>query len=555
MNRRTLLTAILVILLPALAGAVIVHSAATPQETASSVPAAIVNLDTPATTAEGTTLPAGRLLTGRLTNPREALTAESRTVSQDLADDTLDYSVVSAETAAAGLDDGTYDVVITIPADFSASMAASLEGTPTQAPITIATSEGASAEVGALSQSVVDAAASSLGTTVTLAYVTGGLEATGSLSTSLDQAATGASTLSDGVSTYTGGVDALHTQVTTPDPATGYDLAGGASAAASGAAQAYSLCVASHGPQDPTCQALAQVAGATSGVSSAIGSSTDVYDPATGMGGSVVGVLAALSSQSSALTSGATELSDGLGQAADSVPSYDEQQAVSMAEAVTQPVTVDAGGVQAKDAQDGLAPAAAAIALWLGALVAVSGLGVMSRRTVESAATPGRLAWRSLRPALVIAVLQALVLAGVLAATGVGLGKAAGAVGVLVLGSVTMTLLHAALTAGLGGRMGSAVSLLALVVQVVGLGAATSTGPMAGLASWVQAVGPLNLVAQALSSLMLGPGGAAVVGVGGAVALLVAWCAAGGVFMVLAVRRRRWTSVSELRRQLAAAAA
>lgn len=59
--------------------------------------------------------------------------------------------MVSAETAAAGLDDGTYDVVITIPADFSASVAASLEGTPTQAPITIATSEGASAEVGALS--------------------------------------------------------------------------------------------------------------------------------------------------------------------------------------------------------------------------------------------------------------------------------------------------------------------------------------------------------------------------------------------------------------------
>lgn len=553
MKRRTLITALLLTLLPALTGFLIIFSATTPQEESASVRAAVVNLDVPATTADGTTLPAGRLLLGRLTDPQAALTAESRTASEELALTTLDYSVVGADTAEEGLTDGTYDVVITIPADFSSSMASTLDGTPARAPITIETARSASAEVRTMSQSAVDDAATSLGTTITLSYLTGSLEGMTTLSTSLDEAATGASSLSEGVSSYTGAVDSLRTTVTTADPSTGYDLAGGAGAAASGAAQAHELCVASHGASDPTCQALTQVAGATSAVSGAIGSSTDVYDPATGTGRSVVGVLNTLSSQSSTLTNGASSISTGLTEAADSVPSYDEEEVSSLAEGLSQPVSVDSSSASQVRAADGAAPAACAIALWIGALVTVHGLGVMSRRAVESAAAPGRLAWRSLRPALGLSVLQGLMLVGAMAVAGIALGNAAALTAVLVLGAVTMTLLHAALTAGLGGRAGIAVSLLALVLQVAALGSAAPSGGVGDLLAYVRGIAPLNIAVDALSTVMAGSGGGSGMGLWACVALLVVWAAAGGAVAVLAVRRRRSTSLGELRQQLAEA--
>lgn len=175
-------------------------------------------------------------------------------------------------------------------------------------------------------------------------------------------------------------------------------------------------------------------------MSGAVGSSSDVYDPATGAGSTVVGVLNTLSSQSAGLSDGARSLSEGLGEVSDALPSYDEGEAVALAEGVTQPVVVEASGVVSTQAGDDAAPAASATALWVGALV----------------------------------------LAAVLAGAGVGLGHVAAAASLLVVGAAVVTLLHTALTAGLGGRAGTAVSLLALVLQVVAVRRRRSTS-VAGL--------------------------------------------------------------------------
>ena len=160
MTRRSIILAIFVILVPALAGFMVVSAATAPKAKAASIPAAVVNLDSPATTSDGTTMPAGRLLLGRLTDPDAALTASSSTGATT---DTLDYSVVTADAAAQGLSDGTYDVVITIPEGFSQAVVDTLGGTPSDATVDVQTNGTASPEVGAASQEIVSAAAASLG--------------------------------------------------------------------------------------------------------------------------------------------------------------------------------------------------------------------------------------------------------------------------------------------------------------------------------------------------------------------------------------------------------
>ena len=938
MTRRSIILAILVILVPALAGFMVVSAATAPKAKAASIPAAVVNLDSPATTSDGTTMPAGRLLLGRLTDPDAALTASSSTGATT---DTLDYSVVTADAAAQGLSDGTYDVVITIPEGFSQAVVDTLGGTPSDATVDVQTNGTASPEVGAASQEIVSAAAASLGTTVSVAYLNASLTSlsdmkdqlgraaggadrlsTGAdslesgaddLSTGADQASQGATTLADGlnrlesgadeltdgtssassgaadlsdgasslssgastladgadsvdsgasslssgastladgaatvdsgastlatgtsnlstgvdsyvtgvtgardaltvpqngaaaslvdgaaqlaggVDSYTSGVDQLHQRLTATDPATGTNLVTGASSLADGANRleggidsytsgvdtlasqanqagtgletAYRQCVSDHGEQDATCQYLAastagmgrstdvydpatgantdgsratmlgvlntlsstapgspragltsgasEVATGASGLSKAIGTdpsstdpttvvgalgalsdqsetlsdaasavstglggSTDVYDPTDPSSATLAGVLNTLVSQGSNLTagasnlssgastlsggastlsssastlssgasslsggtsrlstganslsngastladgtsqlssgasslstgatrlsggadalsqglsrletgasslapgttsaadgattlsdgvsslsSGATQLSDGastlstgaddlstgLSTAEDSVPSYTDQQAADLAAALAQPVSVDTSAAGSARPETSAAPAAIAIASWIGALVVVSGLGLMTRRRVEAPMSPARLAGASLKPAVGLALVQAPVLIGVVVLAGARTGSVGPAVLLTAVGAVAMTVLHAALMAVFGPRGGAAVSLLALVTQGV-----LVLGGSAARASGALLVAPVGVLHSALSGLMLGTVGE---GVSAATAVLLAWAAASALAMTLAVRRRRSTSVEALRRELA----
>ena len=938
MTRRSIILAILVILVPALAGFMVVSAATAPKAKAASIPAAVVNPDSPATTSDGTTMPAGRLLLGRLTDPDAALTASSSTGATT---DTLDYSVVTADAAAQGLSDGTYDVVITIPEGFSQAVVDTLGGTPSDATVDVQTNGTASPEVGAASQEIVSAAAASLGTTVSVAYLNASLTSlsdmkdqlgraaggadrlsTGAdslesgaddLSTGADQASQGATTLADGlnrlesgadeladgtssassgaadlsdgasslssgastladgadsvdsgasslssgastladgaatvdsgastlatgtsnlstgvdsyvtgvtgardaltvpqngaaaslvdgaaqlaggVDSYTSGVDQLHQRLTATDPATGTNLVTGASSLADGANRleggidsytsgvdtlasqanqagtgletAYRQCVSDHGEQDATCQYLAastagmgrstdvydpatgantdgsratmlgvlntlsstapgspragltsgasEVATGASGLSKAIGTdpsstdpttvvgalgalsdqsetlsdaasavstglggSTDVYDPTDPSSATLAGVLNTLVSQGSNLTagasnlssgastlsggastlsssastlssgasslsggtsrlstganslsngastladgtsqlssgasslstgatrlsggadalsqglsrletgasslaagttsaadgattlsdgvsslsSGATQLSDGastlstgaddlstgLSTAEDSVPSYTDQQAADLAAALAQPVSVDTSAAGSARPETSAAPAAIAIASWIGALVVVSGLGLMTRRRVEAPMSPARLAGASLKPAVGLALVQAPVLIGVVVLAGARTGSVGPAVLLTAVGAVAMTVLHAALMAVFGPRGGAAVSLLALVAQGV-----LVLGGSAARASGALLVAPVGVLHSALSGLMLGTVGE---GVSAATAVLLAWAAASALAMTLAVRRRRSTSVEALRRELA----
>ncbi|WP_303323354.1 YhgE/Pip domain-containing protein [Actinomyces radicidentis] len=894
MNRRSWILAILVILVPALAGVMVVTAATSGTAQAASVPAAVVNLDgTGATTSDGTALPAGRLLVGRLTNPDEALTEKSSTGATT---STLDYSVVDEDAAKKGLEDGTYDVVVTIPKGFSEAIVKTLDGTPTQASVQVQTNDAGSSSIGSVSSDIVSAAADSLGTTVSVAYLNGSLTAMTTLHDKLGEAsdgatalasgaaalddgidsaddgaqqlstgadsladglaqlesgaatlssgtstadsgantlatgastlasgaqtaasgvsrldsgaaqldsgasalATGASTLSDGVSSYaggvaqardglttvqpgqtqslddgaaalaqgvsqyTGGVQTVYDGMTQPQTKDGTSLVDGADAVADGLEQldaatstvdttklakaataasdlsaflgdaqqvqqaASALCqdAANDANLAAACKALddalagsdvqnqvktastdlstaatqmqaltellqknpttgtstmndlatgarsvsngvnqvssgiktnllgsnaTQLNNGAAAISKGLGTASDVYDPSTGTGRTETGVLNYLVAQNSTLTSGASQLSsgastlstgasslhsgtsqlvtgasalstgatslsagassladgldrlatgastlatstgtaaggattlsdgastladgtgkladgsselkdgtqtlsDGLSSAKDKVPSYTDEEASALATALAQPVDVSTDESGEASTATSIAPNAIAVALWIGALVIVSGLGLMSRRRVEAPMSPARLAAASLKPALVLAAVQALALVAIVAFAGAHVNGVWKVLLLSVVAALSMTVLHAALVAALGSRGGTAVSLLALVLQAACLFATTVPQSLTGLYSTANGFMPVTVLASALRGVMLGASG--VVTPASAVVTLVVWGAGSALAMTLSVRRRRATSLAGLRHDLAAA--
>ena len=92
------------------------------------IPVAVVNLDEGATDASGARIRAGEDLVDDLTE------------SGDLA-----WSVVSEDEAAEGLDDGTYELALTIPENYSACVASVEKGDPRQAEVTVTAADGGNA--------------------------------------------------------------------------------------------------------------------------------------------------------------------------------------------------------------------------------------------------------------------------------------------------------------------------------------------------------------------------------------------------------------------------
>lgn len=96
-----------------------------------------------------------------------------------------------------------------------------------------------------------------------------------------------------------------------------------------------------------------------------------------------------------------------------------------------------------------------------------------------------------------LAVVQAVALAGV------RFGNVWVVGGLLLVGALAMTVLHAALMAALGARGASAISLLALAAQAVWvLAVGASGGP--SVPSGIAGVLPATVLDSALSGVMLG---------------------------------------------------
>ena len=101
------------LMLPVIFGALVLWSMGDRTESADKVPAAVVNLDKPVTTGSGKDkqmVAAGRLLAAGLTSP------------SDQEASSLGWKLTETEDAQAGLQEGDYYAVVTIPRDFSKTL-------------------------------------------------------------------------------------------------------------------------------------------------------------------------------------------------------------------------------------------------------------------------------------------------------------------------------------------------------------------------------------------------------------------------------------------------
>jgi putative membrane protein len=177
------------LLLPMLLGMLVLWSLGNRVDHVDSVPAAVVNLDHPVHTGTGNNrriIAAGRLLAGGLTQPA------------DPSDKSLGWQLTNAQDARAGLRDGSYYAVVTIPPGFSKTLTGLTSDDPRTASISVRSNDASSALVGMVSDRIGAAAADRLGRRVTATYLEGIYAKTATFSQQLGKAADGAGRLADG---------------------------------------------------------------------------------------------------------------------------------------------------------------------------------------------------------------------------------------------------------------------------------------------------------------------------------------------------------------------
>lgn len=213
----TWLTLIGVLLLPVVIGGVLVASLYNPAERLDELNAAIVNEDEPVT-IDDQLVPLGRQLTAGLVE------------GSDEQDSNLTWTLSNADDASAGLEDGTYDAIITIPENFSAAATSTQPGeTPEQATIQVQTAPDSLVVDDAITAQVTQAAASLMGEQLSQVYLENVFLGFTTLGDQLGDAAGGARDLADGAAKAADGAS----QVSDGMP----QLAAGADGLASGAGE------------------------------------------------------------------------------------------------------------------------------------------------------------------------------------------------------------------------------------------------------------------------------------------------------------------------------
>lgn len=339
-RRATWLTLVGLILVPLVVGGLMTWALWNPTQRLDRITAAVVNLDEPVT-VNGQMVPLGRQLAAALvTGQASADQATSGGSSGDATSGTTSTGTTSGDTsgsgsvanvsgsdnpasfvwvlsdpsdASAGLADGRYGAVITIPKDFSAA-ATSPSGNAadaTPATLRIETSPEARPLDGTIAQVIAQAAAGTLGTQLTQSFLDNVLVSFGTLHSSLGDAADGATQLADGATQLSTGATGVADGTTAL--ADGVDkVAGGASSLSGGLAS------------------LSAGAGSLAGGVKQVGTGADalssgVAQLSSGASGLASGLdQIAASTQDSAKTAadavpGAQQFADGLSQVSDAV--------------------------------------------------------------------------------------------------------------------------------------------------------------------------------------------------------------------------------------------
>jgi putative membrane protein len=254
----TWITLVGVLLLPVVIGGLLVAALYNPAERLENMTAAIVNDDDPVE-LDGQVVPLGRQLTAGLVT------------GSDDVDSNIDWTISNDEDAAAGLADGTYSAVITIPTNFSAAATSTAPGSvPEQATIEVQTAPDGRIVDDAITAQITQTAASVFGEEVSKSYLTNVLLGFTTLHDQLGDAASGAAELADGADQAADGATQLADGTGQLADGVG-GLAGGAAGIADGASQLADGASQAATGLDQLSGAAGTLAGGTDQIATALG--------------------------------------------------------------------------------------------------------------------------------------------------------------------------------------------------------------------------------------------------------------------------------------------
>lgn len=501
------------------------------------IPALVVNNDKMVTTTspDGSTTPvlAGRLIVTELTGSDAP---------------GFSWSLANEESAAQALADGAAYAVVTIPENFSASVASLSTANPVQADITLTTDDAHSYLAGSLAQSLGGAMTSALGQQLTKTYLSGLFATLGTFGGSISTAASGAQQIAGGVASlhdglvtfssgmasaasgavsaasgaqqyvngvaqYTAGVDALSAGLS--------QLNAGTSPLAA-AISAYcptpsALLVSCAAVQAMTVQEFSGILGGISGSASGA-AQLAAGSPALRTGGQAMadgisdlaGGLKKLSTGAAESASGAGELAtgaqglaDGLSQGAGQLSGAASDPDATAA-VVAEPVTLSSTVLNPLDSvRDLIALLILPAALWLGALA----IFVARRPFADSALQRTTGSFRIVMTGLLTAGALGAVQVALALTTAALVGVPASALlwaGVLALiASVTFIAIHMLLKL-VWPRASNLVSMVLLIVQIVVL---PGVLPSEMLPTWIQPISsafPLTWAMNGMQAIVAG---------------------------------------------------
>lgn len=194
-KRVTWLTIVGLVLVPLAIGGLLVWALWNPTERLGDVKAAVVNLDQPVT-VNGQVVPLGRQMAAGLLGAKN---------------DNFTWVLTDQKDADAGIADGSYVAVVTIPKNFSkaATSTAGTDGAATQATIDVRTSQKSKLVDPAISQAVTTTATGVLNKQLTTTYLENVYVGFNTLHDQLAKAATGAHSLSSGLTQLASGTHQL----------------------------------------------------------------------------------------------------------------------------------------------------------------------------------------------------------------------------------------------------------------------------------------------------------------------------------------------------------
>lgn len=359
-------------------------------------------------------------------------------------------------------------------------------------------------------------------------YSDGATQLSGGISTFATEAPTELAAKLDGAaneaSTFTGGLDRLATGAA--EAATGASqLATGVSGLAGGAAQLSQGTTQLAGGADQLASGASQLATGASGIA------TGTSELATGASGLAEGT-SQLATGAGDLATGTTQLGEGLGQATEQLPSFDEDEANSIASVVSDPVAAANGtGVSLFGAA--AIPLLAAIVLWFGGLATFIVMRSVTARALTSRRSSVFLAGSTLLPAAVVGAIQGILVAAVVQiVSGYEAGTALGLFALCALVGVAFAAIHQALVALFGGAGRWVAALIGAIALATGI-VSTLPGWLASLAG----VLPTSPAYRALLGVVTEAGGT-----GGAIVAMLVWAVLAFVITTLAVARKRTAS-------------